>query len=74
MHQQNNGGRQTEKDDGAEIETVVQPLSRLANVPILISISIPLLFHLCFVFIAWQQQLTRGLQSFAQNTLVNVQG
>jgi hypothetical protein len=53
MHQQNNGGgQQRETDDGAEIETVVQPLSRVANVPILISISIPLLFHLCFVFIA----------------------
>jgi hypothetical protein len=44
MHQQNNGGqqREREKEDGAEIECVVQPLSTLESVPILISISIPL--------------------------------
>jgi hypothetical protein len=46
MHQQNNGGQQREKEDGAEIESVVQLLSRLENVPILISILIPLFFHL----------------------------
>jgi hypothetical protein len=51
MHQQHNGGQQREREDGAEIECVVEPLSRLGNVPILISISIPLSLFICDLFL-----------------------
>jgi hypothetical protein len=50
MHQQNNSGQQIEKEDGAEIETAVELVSRLANAPVLISISIPVLFLFVICF------------------------